>query len=602
MCAAVDVRPAPRVLLVQDAPEAGLPEALDALLGTAARVVPVTPDQLSGGPMGDVAAVVLADVPADHLPAAAQANLRRAVLDGTGLVITGAARSFGPGGYDDSPLASLMPVRMPQQADSVDPSTTLVLILDTSASMRGDRIDLAKQVARLAVSHLRPQDKVGLVEFYGGRRWAAPIQSAGNRSAVRRALDRLTAGGGTLLYPAVEEAAFALRNVHTRTKNVFILSDGGVEEAPFAALVRQMAEDGVAVTTIKVGGDPSPNPMAAIARWGQGRYYEVPDPFALPDVTLTQPRQSLLSPVIRQASDVVAGDDPLVRSVAPADATSDAAAWSPVQGYVRTVAKPTADVLLRTMGGDPLIARWRYGAGFVAAVPTQLGSSMTRGLQDQPRFARLLAALIRQADGNRGPPLRVRVAARPAGVEVDVVTADPDPALSTRPLTLTLSDDQGRPCRSAAPAEPIAPGHWNVLLPGVTAGAYGVTATVAGSPATGHAGVAVPPPASGVSRSADRPLLDRLAGFAPLAAERAARLPASRPAFIDLRSGLAIAAVVLLLLHVAARRWPTGVRRSLVAEPESPIRQVHERRPVLAEVPDARPGIRAAGALSRELR
>ncbi len=312
--AAVDVRPAPQVLLVQDAAEAGLREAIEAVLGPSARVTPVTPDELVGRPMDDVGAVVLADVPADHLPAAAQATLRRAVLDGTGLVVTGAARSFGPGGYDDAPLAPLLPVRMPQQVESVDPSTTLVLIFDTSGSMKGERIDLAKEVARMAVSHLRPQDKVGVVEFYGGRRWAAPIQSASNLSVIHRTLDRLTAGGGTVLYPAVEEAAFALRNVQTRTKNVFILSDGGVEDAPFGTLVRQMAEDGVAVTTIKVGTDATANPMAAIARWGQGRYYEVPDQFALPDVTLKQPQQSLLSPVVRTASAVVAGDDPLVRA------------------------------------------------------------------------------------------------------------------------------------------------------------------------------------------------------------------------------------------------------------------------------------------------
>ncbi len=555
--AAIDVRPAPRVLLVQDGPEAGLRAALDALLGPAARVTAVPPDRVAATPMDGVGAVVLADVPADHLPAAAQATLRRAVLDGTGLVVTGAARSFGPGGYDDSPLAPLLPVRMPQQVESIDPSTTLVLIFDTSGSMKGDRIDLAKEVARMAVSHLRPQDKVGVVEFYGGRRWAAPIQSASNLSVIGRTLDRLTAGGGTVLYPAVEEAAFALRNVHTRTKNVFILSDGGVEDAPFGPLVRQMAEDGVAVTTVKVGTDDSPNPMAAIARWGQGRYYEVPDQFALPDVTLKQPQQSLLSPVVRTASAVVAGDDPLVRAAVLADGTP----WDPVQGYVRTAAKPTADVLLRTAGGDPLVARWRYGAGFVAAVPTQLGSGMTRGLQDQPQFARLLAGLLRQADGGRGAPLQVRAAVRPAGVEVDVVAADADPAFSTRPITVTLDDDQGRPCRTTAAAEPIAAGHWDVLLPGVTAGAYGLTAQVVGSAAVGHAGVAVPPPAA--VRAADRPLLDRLAGFAPLAAERAARLPADRPVFVDLQKALAVAAVVLLLLLVAARRWPSTARLPL---------------------------------------
>ncbi len=78
---------------------------------------------------------------------------------------------------------------------------------------------------------------------------------------------------------------------------------------------------------------------------------------------------------------------------------------------------------------------------------------MTRGLQDQPQFARLLAGLLRQADGGRGPPLRVRVAVRPAGVEVDVVAADADPAVATRPLTVTLATTTaGRAARRRRPS------------------------------------------------------------------------------------------------------------------------------------------------------
>jgi len=54
----------------------------------------------------------------------------------------------------------------------------VVLLVDTSGSMVGNRMTLAKQVARLAMRRLQPHDKVGIVEFYGAKRWAAPIQPA----------------------------------------------------------------------------------------------------------------------------------------------------------------------------------------------------------------------------------------------------------------------------------------------------------------------------------------------------------------------------------------------------------------------------------------
>ncbi len=360
--AAVDVRPAPRVLLVQDAPEAGLLQALGAVLGPAARVTPVTPDQLAAGrrtTSGPSSWPTCRPTACRPRPRPA---LRRAVLDGTGLVLAGAARSFGPGGYDDSQLAPLLPVRMPQQAESIDPSTTLVLIFDTSGSMRGERIDLAKEVARMAVSHLRPQDKVGVVEFYGGRRWAAPIQSAANLSVIHRTLDRLTAGGGTVLYPAVEEAAFALRNVHTRTKNVFVISDGGR------------------------GGRPVRHARAADGRGRrgrddrQGRHRRQPQPDGRhrplgPGPVLRGGRPVRPAGRDAQAAAAVAPVPGRPHGVRPcrrrrpargrsvADDADARRLGARPRVRPHPVAKPTADVLLRTAGGDPLLARWRYGAG-----------------------------------------------------------------------------------------------------------------------------------------------------------------------------------------------------------------------------------------------
>ena len=41
------------------------------------------------------------------------------------------------------------------------------MILDTSGSMAGSRIELAKHIARIAVRRMQPHDRIGIVEFYG---------------------------------------------------------------------------------------------------------------------------------------------------------------------------------------------------------------------------------------------------------------------------------------------------------------------------------------------------------------------------------------------------------------------------------------------------
>ena len=550
---AVQVGAPARILVVQDQQDLGTASALTNLLGKSAQIDVVSPADSSTQPLTDVGAVVLADLPADHLSGDAQTKLEQAVINGTGLVVTGAARSFGPGGYDDSRLASLLPVKVSQQIETIEATTTLVLIIDTSGSMEDfHRIDLAKEVARLAISHLRPYDKVGLVEFYGGKRWAAPIQSAGNTSVITRALNRLTAGGGTTLYPAIEEAEFALRNVKTRSKNILIISDGGVEDVPFAPILRQMADDGISISSVNVAPDPGPNVMANLARWGEGRFYLVPDRFEIPDISLKQPQISLLSPLVKNPSKLVAGEDSLVHS-------SEVASWAPVNGYVRTQAKTTSDVLLRTDSGDPLLVRWRYGAGYVVALPTQLGSTMTQNIQDQPGLATLIADLFRQIGQGQTDKLIVKPVARPAGLEVDVTIAGTDASFAGESLQLTLNDEHGNAVRTIR-AEPIDSGHWNVLLPGVKSGAYSIIATLEGSKAQGRAGIAIPLPRVLARLTPDTALLNQLTSFNDLASRHAAMLPAKSSLFIDLTNYLATCALLLFLLHVVARRWPVSTK------------------------------------------
>jgi hypothetical protein len=547
--AAVDVAAASNVLVVQDTDQSGTARAMTSMLGSAAAIKAVTPGELARINPANFDAVVLADLPADHLPAQFIADMRRTVSNGGGLLITGAARSFGPGGYDDSPLAPLLPVKMPKPLQTIDPSTTLVLIIDTSNSMQGDRIDQAKEVARLALSHLSPHDKTGIVEFYGGRRWAAPIQSAGNTSVLLRALDRLTAGGGTKLFPAVEEAAFGLRNVQTRSKHVLIISDGFVENAPFGALVRRMADDGVVVSTVQVGATDGAgqNMMPDIARWGNGRFYTVADQYALPDLMFKTPQQALVTSVVRVPSQLQPGTDPLVRDVPAAD-------WGRIDGYVRTEAKPTADTLLSAEDGTPILIRWRYGAGFVAALPTQLGSLMTEATQSQPAFARTVADLVRQLGSARVPPLKVIPTVRPAGVEVDVQQSDGSAGAtaSRGAIEVSLLDTAGQLMRREH-VQAMGPGRWNVLLPNVPAGTYAILASVDDTGHTGNAAVAVSPPLSKVS--VDTVALDRMESFAPLAASNVQSLPGSRQ-ILDARPGLIVLAGLLLIAHVAARRWP----------------------------------------------
>lgn len=344
--------------------------------------------------------VVLDDLPAEDLPEARQRELIEAVTArGVGLFFCGGRAAFGPGGWHDAPAGGLLPVESLQKEEKRDPSTTLVVIIDTSGSMGGERIQLAKEVARLAMMRLLPHDKVGIVEFYGAKRWAAPIQPASNSIDLQRAINRMDAGGGTVILPAIEEAYYGMQNVQTRYKHVLVLTDGGVETGAFEPLLRRMADDGVNVSTVLIGPEAHSEFLLDLANWGRGRFYNVPDRFSLPEILLKQPTSSRL-PGYRPGSFPIR-----VRGGAGWWGESDPRAAPPVAGFAETRARPGAEVLMEIEGeGAPLLATWQHGLGRVTAFATEPVGEGAAPWRDWEGYGAALARLwARTAGGERAP-------------------------------------------------------------------------------------------------------------------------------------------------------------------------------------------------------
>jgi Ca-activated chloride channel family protein len=395
---AVQVAAPPRILIASESP--GAEEVLARLLGPGFQVRAVSPSELSADSgFAGFAACILEDLPGAAFSGEALEALESEVRRGLALLLLGGRRAFGPGGYAGTALDRLSPLRSIQREERRDPSATLVIIIDTSGSMMGQRIDLAKEVARLALQRLQLHDRVGIVEFHGAKRWAAPIQPAANAVEIQRALNRLSAGGGTVIFPALEEAYYGLLNVRTRTRHVLVITDGGVEEGDFEGLVRRMVEHGMTVSSVLVGASSGHSEfLVSLAQWGRGRFYHCPDRFQLPEVRVKQPETSLLPPWRDEETALRAGPGSQAHLEWPR---------VPLQGRLEAEALPTAEVLVETAAGEPLLARWRYGEGAVLAFASDLGGPWGGALVGDPELARALTALMREASAARGEGVRI---------------------------------------------------------------------------------------------------------------------------------------------------------------------------------------------------
>lgn len=296
-------------------------------------------------------------------------HLVQSVNQGTGLLMLAS-----PHGLPQEPrlLAEALPARDRQTMEQRDPSVSVVIIIDTSGSMGGARMPLAKQVAEFAIRRLMPHDRVGIVEFYGSRRWAAPLQPASNQIEIKRGLHRLTPGGGTIILPAIDEAYYALLNTRTRFKHVIILTDGGVETGPFREKIERMRQAGITTSTVLVGPAQHSRFLTSLAQWGGGRAYQAPDRFQLPEIVLKQVNEELQKP--SQESERSAqfwGDISAPTTITASVNPNDTIQLDP---------KPTSHINATIQASQPLAVRWRYGRGHVGIWAASLTGETARSI------------------------------------------------------------------------------------------------------------------------------------------------------------------------------------------------------------------------------
>lgn len=137
----------------------------------------------------------------------------------------------------------------------------VILVVDTSGSMEGEKMAQAQDAARYVVGHLNPGDRFNLIAFSTGARSYAPaLTSVGEASpdSVAQFIDSLEAIGGTNISLALLEAMAQAKP--ERPPTVIFLTDGlateGIVETPLLLeAVEDAAPAGTRLFAFGVGDD-----------------------------------------------------------------------------------------------------------------------------------------------------------------------------------------------------------------------------------------------------------------------------------------------------------------------------------------------------------
>ena len=508
--------------------------------------------------------IVFGDVSAPSLAPGQIHALASFVRDlGGGLVLTGGDRSFGPGGFSGTPLEEVSPVAFDLKQERRRASLAEIIASDTSGSMTArvgahTKLELANEAAARSATLLGPGDELGVFHVDTKTTTTVPLSPVKNKATIERSIRLAGPGGGGIdCDVALRDAYAALRRTRVNLKHVLLFADGADAEnitPAVESMVRDALKDGITTSTVALGQGSDVPALETLSRLGDGRFYIVEDATRLPAVftqeTILASRSSVVDEPFRA---VQASGHPVLAGV-------EVGAAPPLAGYVVTIKKPRADVLLVGPESDPVLALWQAGLGQAAAFTSDLKDRWGGAWTEWEGAARLVAQLARQV-ARREDDARVRLEAEVAGGQLAVraTAVDDDGRLTSfRRLTASVRGPSGFSREVALDSS--GAGTYEASVPLAAPGAYVVIAkdeldgqAVATTGAVLGKGEELRPTGS------DAALLGRIAELtggkrrdtlAGIFADR----PRMRFAYEDITVHLALAGALAMLLSVAARR------------------------------------------------
>jgi Mg-chelatase subunit ChlD len=546
-------------------------------------------------------AVVLVNVPAP--PEDVAVDLAAFVEDlGRGLVVIGGDQSYGLGGYQDSALEEILPVTSdPDDLIRRQPIAE-VLVIDTSGSMAAchcdgisehdpsmeggiNKTDISRAGAGLAIDILEDTDRVGVLAFTSGTRWALPLDFKPDSSVTAQALAGLTPAGDTEISPALREALAALRDAPEEVKHMVLFTDGWGDDPDLLSVAEEIAGAGITLSVVGTG-EGSGEQLRRAAALGGGRFYAGEDLETVPEIFAEE--------TLRVARPLVAEGSFLPALGAASPVTSGLTAAPPLRGYILARPKPTSAVALEVGPGDPLLASWQRGLGRATAWTSDATSRWSADWVTWEGFVDFWGRVVGDVlPAGRETPPEVRLDG--GSLQVAYEAAVPLDAVAVA----HVRDASGQV--TAVPMQRVTGDRFEVSVPMPETGAYWVAVRVEspeGLLASGSSGVVASYPDEFAFRPPDPRLGADLAEGTggrvdpePDAAYEAA--PRRGDAGVPLWPWLTAVALALFLVDVALRRLVisrgdlTEWRRAVVPSAPEPVAAV--AKPPVDAPRDAQP-------------
>jgi uncharacterized membrane protein len=311
--------------------------------------------------MQNYKAIIFDNVPANSLFPDQMLMIEKYVHDlGGGFLMIGGENSFGSGGYFNTNIEKILPVKMiPEKKKR---SVSIALLIDRSGSMntlsgRFSKIELAKEAAISVIDVLTDKDKIGVVAFDAQAEEVVRLQGIQTKPQIIDKISHVRARGGTNMYPALKMAYEWLAKADTQLKHIIIVSDGqSLQMNESLNFVKKLSQESITVSTIAISDEADKKAMQDMARTGSGRYYETIDASTLPRILIKETLMSSDLIVEKAFQPIASGSSEIFNGINTKSLPS-------LLGYIQTSSKEGSEVLLKSDQEDPILSVWQYGLG-----------------------------------------------------------------------------------------------------------------------------------------------------------------------------------------------------------------------------------------------
>ncbi len=350
----------------------------------------------------EYAAVILSNLSADKLTPVQREALAVYVRDlGGGLIMVGGDESFGAGGWMDTPVEDIMPVRFDVKSKRQIPKGALVLVMHACEIPQGNY--WGERIAIAAVKTLSSLDLVGVLSYKwrGAQQgyWDVPFQQVGDKRRIIQRIRAMNMGDMPDFDPVMRPGVEALINrPDAAVRHMIVISDFD-PAAPRADLLQLMKDNNITCSTVAIGwgGHPIRTDLAKrIASATGGHFYTTSDYRKLPQIFIKESR------IVRRS--LINENEFRPRLVSALPSTVAGLEGEPIPtlgGYVVTTAKPLAEIpLVRASNGgevDPVLAQWQVGLGKAVAFTSGMWTRWGTQWAAWPKFSKFWAQIVRWA-------------------------------------------------------------------------------------------------------------------------------------------------------------------------------------------------------------